>query len=96
MLKSVQGALTHSLQGRPEVAVGELLAMARKTLNQKCVDTAQGVLQRYGGDIADKDGLQAELATVTALMKPIPVAKVRTPVRSSAARATPVVVRRAA
>lgn len=96
VLKSVQAALTHSLQGRPEVAVGELLAMARKTLNQKCVDTAQGVLQRYADDIADKDGLQAELATVTALMKPAPVAKVRTPVRSSRSDATPVVVRRTA
>jgi CheY-like chemotaxis protein len=64
--KTAETAMTHSISGDPAAAVQALLEHGRKTLNQKFVDTAQGVLQRHGATIADAARLGEELAALRA------------------------------
>lgn len=61
-----ESAMNHALQGRPDVAVRELLTHAERTLNAKLVDTAKLTLQRHRARIADADALDARIVALKA------------------------------
>ena len=70
VLKQVQNALTHSVNGNPGAAFDALLQQARRTLNLKFVDSAQGVLQRYAEQIDQGGRRSGDLAQVIHLLTP--------------------------
>ena len=45
---AAEKAMLHSIAGRPDIAIEHLLEHARTTLNQHFVETAKGVMNRYG------------------------------------------------
>jgi CheY-like chemotaxis protein len=64
VLAMSEAAMNHALEGRPDVAVRELLAHADTTLNAKLVDTAKLTLQRHRAKIADADALEERIAAL--------------------------------
>lgn len=59
---SAEKAMTHSLNGAPEITVRTLLELGSQTLNAKLLETAGLVLNRHRAKIADSTSLQTEIS----------------------------------
>ena len=65
--EAAERSLMHSVSGQPALAVEALMGHARSTLNQKFVDTARGVLKRYGEKMDDVPAMTRALDDMTRL-----------------------------
>jgi uncharacterized protein YyaL (SSP411 family) len=74
VMRRIEQSMSHSLRGKPQLTVQELLDLGKVTRNSKVIETAQGILQRHSSKIA-------EAATLTDQILALRRSFARTPAR---------------